>query len=103
MTVDYYRILQINPDANIETIKKAYRRRALECHPDRGGSHEQMVLVNEAWGILSNPITRANYDAARLHVENEEFVRKAETESRKARISSCESRWRTTVPVRYVR
>jgi curved DNA-binding protein CbpA len=54
MILDYYKILQINPDANIETIKTAYRSRALVCHPDRGGSHEQMVLVNEAFQILSN-------------------------------------------------
>jgi curved DNA-binding protein CbpA len=85
MSIDYYKILEILPDANIETIKMAYRRRALKCHPDRGGSHEQMILVNEAWEILSNPITRANYDAARLNVENKEYVRKAEAEARKAR------------------
>jgi hypothetical protein len=44
-----------------------------------------MVWVNEAWEILSNPATRANYDAARLHADNKEYVRKAETESRNAR------------------
>ncbi|NJR63308.1 MAG: J domain-containing protein [Cyanobacteria bacterium CRU_2_1] len=27
----------------------------MKCHPDRGGSHEQMVLLNEAWEILSDP------------------------------------------------
>jgi hypothetical protein len=85
MILDYYKILQINPDANIETIKTAYRSRALVCHPDRGGSHEQMVLVNEAFQILSNPITRARYDAARLNFENEEYVREAETNSKEAR------------------
>ena len=67
---DYYSILGITPSANIDTIKQAYRKRALECHPDRGGSNSQMVLVNEAWLILSNPTTRQHYDSARRNVND---------------------------------
>jgi curved DNA-binding protein CbpA len=37
----------------------------MKCHPDRGGSHEQMVLLNEAWEILSDPERRQRYDAVR--------------------------------------
>ena len=85
MLPDYYKTLKIPADADIETIKRAYRKRAFECHPDKGGSHEQMILINEAWMILSNPISRRNYDAARLHAENKEFVRKAEADARKSR------------------
>jgi len=70
MVHDYYSILGISPNANAETIKQAYRKRALECHPDRGGSHSQMVLVNEAWLILSNPTTRKHYDSARINGDN---------------------------------
>lgn len=88
MNINYYSILQISPDADIETIRRAYRKLALKYHPDRGGTHEKMVQLNEAWEILSNPITRANYDASRLHAENTEYVRKAETESKEARFKA---------------
>lgn len=85
MEPDYYAILGIPPDANIETLKQAYRRRALECHPDRGGSHEQMVLVNEAWLILSNPTTRRHYDSARADRSNYVVQRTARKDAQDTR------------------
>lgn len=65
MDLDYYAVLGVPPEVDIEALKKAYRIQAFECHPDCGGSHERMVLVNEAWAILSNPMTRRHYDSAR--------------------------------------
>ncbi|MGA3180223.1 MAG: J domain-containing protein [Verrucomicrobiota bacterium] len=62
---DYYQTLGIRSDADLDAIKRAYRKRAMECHPDRGGSHEAMLLINEAFQILSNPETRSRYDAVR--------------------------------------
>ena len=49
--------------------------RAFEYHPDCGGSHEQMTLVNEAWAILSNPTTRRHYDSARRNQNDFEALR----------------------------
>jgi curved DNA-binding protein CbpA len=34
MQHDYYRVLGIDPNASFETIRDAYRQRAMECHPD---------------------------------------------------------------------
>lgn len=65
MNLDYYAVLGVPPEVDIEALKQAYRIQAFECHPDCGGSHERMVLVNEAWAILSNPMTRRHYDSAR--------------------------------------
>jgi curved DNA-binding protein CbpA len=65
MLPDYYQILGVRPTAKQTEIGKAFRQRAVECHPDRGGSHEAMKRVLEAWEILSNPETRSRYDAAR--------------------------------------
>ncbi len=48
---DCYHILGLSPDASDDDIKKAYRRIALECHPDRHpadpGSEEKFKLVSE--------------------------------------------------------
>ena len=59
---DYYQILGVVPGANHEELQAAFARRAKQCHPDRGGSHVQMVLLNEAWEVLSNPEVRRRYD-----------------------------------------
>lgn len=65
MTIDYYRVLEIAPWADRQTIETAYRRKAVECHPDRGGSKRDMQLVNAAWEVLSNPERRSAYDESR--------------------------------------
>ena len=61
---DYYKVLQVDIKASQEVIKHAYRAivRELQVHPDLGGSHEQAVLVNRAYEVLSDPRLRAEYD-----------------------------------------
>lgn len=59
---DYYFILGISESAAVEGIRRAYRRRAQECHPDHGGSHEAMLEINEAYEVLSDPASRLVYD-----------------------------------------
>ncbi len=66
---DYYSILGVNPDDGFNVLKKAYYRRALECHPDRfGGSPskaENFKSLVEAFNVLSDPPRRARYDVSR--------------------------------------
>ncbi len=59
---DYYGLLNIPQSATVGDIHKAYWQMASRCHPDRGGSHEAMVQLVEAWKILSDPVKRARYD-----------------------------------------
>ena len=65
--VDYYEILQVHPKAHPEIIKRAYRTiiRELHAHPDLGGSHQEAVLINRAYEVLSDPESRAEYDRFR--------------------------------------
>ena len=63
--IDYYAVLGVSPEATLAEIKAAFRRKAMEAHPDRGGSHEEMTRLNEAWEVLSDVGLRAAYDAAR--------------------------------------
>lgn len=50
--LDPFRILGVDPNATKEEVQKAYRKKAAEAHPDRGGPHEQMVKVNAAWETI---------------------------------------------------
>lgn len=64
--VTYYDILGISADADFKELKKAYFKRAKECHPDRFGNspekeREFKCLVN-AFDILSDPQKRADYN-----------------------------------------
>ncbi len=67
MTKDYYEILRIGRDATEEEVKKAYRKLAMECHPDRNPGKEEWANrefkeINEAYGVLGNPEKRRQYD-----------------------------------------
>jgi curved DNA-binding protein CbpA len=61
---NYYRILHVQPDAPGPVLKSSYRALmlSLEMHPDRGGDHWNAALINEAYGVLSDPVKRAEYD-----------------------------------------
>ena len=62
MASDYYEILGVSKDATNEQIKKAYRKKALEHHPDRGGDQDEFKKVNEAYQTLGDPQKRSSYD-----------------------------------------
>jgi len=65
MASNHYQTLGINHQANPAEIKQAYRKLVKAHHPDRNqhrDNHEQMVAINHAYAILSNPQTRASYD-----------------------------------------
>ncbi len=49
---EYYDILGILPDASEKEIKKAYRRKAMKIHPDRGGNTEDFKKLSEAYEVL---------------------------------------------------
>ena len=65
---DYYAILGVSREANEDEIRRAYRRQALQWHPDRrpGDSRaaERFRDVSEAYAVLINPARRREYDDA---------------------------------------
>ena len=61
-TRNYYDDLGVNQDASTDDIKRAYRRLAMEHHPDKGGCADQFKTINEAYGILSDANKRHSYD-----------------------------------------
>lgn len=60
---DLYDILDVPKDASDEDIKKAYRRKARQLHPDAGGDDEGFKELTAAYEVLRNPQAKANYDA----------------------------------------
>src|SRR3954447_17177949 len=65
--IDAYKTLQVDPEADVEVIQAAYRRLAQKYHPDTAGpdAANRMVAINEAWALLRDPTSRAEYDRER--------------------------------------
>ena len=66
MKRDYYEVLGVHREASDEEIKKAYRRLALQFHPDRNPSHdaeEKFKEASEAYEVLCDASRRQVYDA----------------------------------------
>lgn len=63
---DYYEVLGVSRNATEQELKSAYRKLALQYHPDRNpGDHaaeEKFKEINEAYGVLSNAESRSRYD-----------------------------------------
>lgn len=82
MKKDYYLILRLTPEATAEEIRSAYRRLAIELHPDLSGfGSDQFLELQEAYSVLSDPMRRAVYDreAGEIPVRRTDVARPTET------------------------
>ncbi|MEX0693603.1 MAG: DnaJ C-terminal domain-containing protein [Rhodospirillales bacterium] len=83
---DLYRVLGIAPDASPEEIKKSYRRKAREMHPDldpgNPWAEDAFKELSAAYQILSDPVRRSQYDRGELTPDGNKRREKAAPEAR---------------------
>jgi len=81
LTLDYYEVLQISPNADPDTVHRVYRLLAQRFHPDNQstGDSERFRLLTEAYQVLGHPERRAQYDVHRpqIHEERSQLLSEA--------------------------
>ena len=60
---EYYNILGVDKNADKKTIKKAYHKLAVQCHPDKGGDPDKFKSIAEAFEVLSDSEKKQLYDS----------------------------------------
>ena len=62
LSASAYEVLGVAPDAAADDVRKAYRLRLRQTHPDTGGDAAAFVQVQRAWELVATPEARAAYD-----------------------------------------
>lgn len=62
---NFYDVLGVNENSTQEEIKKAYRKLAIEHHPDKGGSEDKFKKISQAYDTLGDESKRSDYDNRR--------------------------------------
>ncbi len=74
-TTDYYEVLQVNQNADLDTVHRVYRFLAQRYHPDNAdtGNDARFREILEAYTVISDPEQRARYDIAYQRQRNDRW------------------------------
>lgn len=89
----FYEVLGVNFDASTQEIRTAFKKKALQLHPDKGGTKESFQLALNVFEILSEPRSRSRYDDHLKASFSEAPVEKAVSQ-RKRHGKKCDRPWR---------
>jgi len=73
--IDLYALLGVKRDASPTELAKAFRKKAKELHPDKGGTAEAFQELSQAIRVLRDPEKRAHYDRGGAFGENDTATR----------------------------
>ena len=73
--IDLYALLGVKRDASPVELDKAFRKKAKELHPDKGGTAEAFKQLSQAIRVLRDPDKRAHYDRGGAFGENDTATR----------------------------
>ena len=87
--LDLYLLLNVEPDATEKAIKKAYRKKALTCHPDKNPDNpkaaEEFHRLSDAYEVLSDEAARKAYDTV-LKARKAAEIRKRQLDSKRRKL-----------------
>lgn len=86
---NYYDLLGVARDATVEEIKKAYKKAALQHHPDKGGDSEVFKECGAAVEVLTDALKRSTYDAALVRTRSRDGLGKRDSANFAARGSAA--------------
>jgi curved DNA-binding protein CbpA len=75
-----YTDLGVAPDASADEIRKAYRSKVQQAHPDKGGCPKEFMLYQTAYNVLSDPDLKAAYDATGMQFGKNELDEQVKSE-----------------------
>lgn len=85
---DYYELLELSPNANLETIERVFRYFATKWHPDAGGDKQKFALLISAFETLKDPANRAAYDG--LYQQRQQQAQNLVDNARKAGVDTVD-------------
>ena len=96
-TNDFYEILGVERSASQDEIKHAFRKLAMEYHPDRNSDPDAeatFIGIKDAYDVLSDPKKRAEHDRKRKQQEAQERQRRQEAQERQRRAARAQEQQR---------